>query len=133
MGSTRPKVISTPSERTLAMMRSSDGVRAENATILPHQLEDRRAPCPILCPIVGSREGSTMATLVNIGQPVAHIEGPDKVTGRTRYTADLAPPGMLWGKCLRSPHPHARIVRVDASRARAVVGVHAVVTAADLP
>ncbi len=68
-----------------------------------------------------------------IGKPVTHIEGANKVSGRLRYTADLTPPGTLWGKCLRSPHPHARIIRIDASRARQVPGVQAVITARDLP
>src|SRR5690606_13467598 len=49
------------------------------------------------------------------------------------YTDDLALSGMLIAKLLRSPHPHARIVRVDASRALALAGVRAVITGADLP
>jgi CO/xanthine dehydrogenase Mo-binding subunit len=61
------------------------------------------------------------------------VEGPDKVSGRARYAADQLPPGVIWGKAHRSALPHARIVRVDTSRARAVPGVLAVLTAADLP
>ena len=68
-----------------------------------------------------------------IGAPVPQIEGPDKVTGRTRYAADVDLPGMLWGKILRSPHPHARILRIDASAARRVPGVKAVITGQDAP
>ena len=68
-----------------------------------------------------------------IGRPVPHIEGPDKVSGRLQYTADLTLPGALWGKCLRSPYPHARIVSIDTSRARRAPGVRAVLTARDLP
>ena len=52
-----------------------------------------------------------------IGAPVVRAEGPDKVTGRALYAADIALPGMLWGKVLRSPHPHARILQVTAARA----------------
>jgi CO/xanthine dehydrogenase Mo-binding subunit len=74
-----------------------------------------------------------MASLVNIGQPAGHVEGPAKVTGRTLYTADITPPGLLWGKCLRSPFPHARILSIDAAQARHLPGVHAVLTSADLP
>jgi CO/xanthine dehydrogenase Mo-binding subunit len=74
-----------------------------------------------------------MATLTTVGQPLGHIEGPAKVTGQTRFSADVILPGMLWAKCLRSPYPHARIVSIDSSRARALPGVQAVVTAADLP
>ena len=68
-----------------------------------------------------------------IGAPVPQIEGPAKVTGRTRYAADVDLPGMLWGKILRSPHPHARILRIDASAARSVPGVKAVITGQDAP
>ncbi|NIO09587.1 MAG: hypothetical protein GTO40_16920, partial [Deltaproteobacteria bacterium] len=52
-----------------------------------------------------------------IGSPIPRAEGADKVTGRAVYAADVVLPNMLWGKVLRSPHPHARIVRVDVSRA----------------
>jgi CO/xanthine dehydrogenase Mo-binding subunit len=68
-----------------------------------------------------------------IGAPVSRIEGPEKVTGRTHYTADIDLPGMLWGKILRSPHPHARIRRIDAAAAWRVPGVKAVVTGQDVP
>ena len=74
-----------------------------------------------------------MTNLVSVGQPIGHVEGPDKVTGRARYTADITLPGMLWGKCLRSPFPHARISTIDVSRAKELPGVHAVITGADLP
>ena len=65
-------------------------------------------------------------------RPIRH-DGPDKVTGRARYAADIHPPGWLVGKVLRSPHAHAVIRSIDASRALAIPGVKAVVTAADLP
>ena len=68
-----------------------------------------------------------------IGQSVVRAEGPDKVTGKSIYAADVSLPGMLWGKALRSPFPHARIVSIDCEQARAVPGVHAVITAADIP
>src|SRR2546422_2135385 len=68
-----------------------------------------------------------------IGAPVSQIQGPDKVAGRTRFTADMNVPGMLWGKILRSPHPHARIRRIDAAAAWSVTGVKAVVTREDAP
>src|SRR6266508_2244584 len=75
-----------------------------------------------------------MATTFSvIGQPVGRIEGPAKVSGAARYTTDVNPPGRLWGKVLRSPFAHARITRIDASRARALAGVAAVLTAEDLP
>ena len=65
-------------------------------------------------------------------RPIRH-DGMDKVTGRAQFGADLAFPDMLWGRVLRSPHAHARIVRIDASKALALPGVKAVVSAADLP
>ena len=65
-------------------------------------------------------------------RPVRH-DGVDKVTGRARYSADIHLPGMLTGRLLRSPHAHARIRGIDASRAEALPGVRAVVTAADMP
>ena len=65
-------------------------------------------------------------------RPIRH-DGLDKVTGRARYAADTQVAGTLSGKVLRSPHAHARIRSIDASRALALPGVKAVVTAADLP
>ena len=65
-------------------------------------------------------------------RPLRH-DGPDKVMGRARYAADIHLTGMLHGKILRSPHPHARIRGIDAGRALALPGVLAVVTAADFP
>src|SRR5918992_4004106 len=67
-----------------------------------------------------------------IGQPTTRVEGQEKVTGATRYTADISLPGVLWGRALRSPLPHARIVRVDTAQAQQVPGVHAVLTGADV-
>ncbi len=58
-------------------------------------------------------------------------DGVDKVTGRAKYGADAYAPGMLHGAIVRSPHAHARIVKIDAVRALALSGVKAVVTRAD--
>ncbi len=66
-----------------------------------------------------------------VGQRVQRIEGYDKVTGESKYIADIALPGMLIGKILRSPYPHARILRIDTSRAERLRGLRAVVTAED--
>ena len=68
-----------------------------------------------------------------IGRPIPRVEGVDKVNGAAAYTADVAPPGTVWAKNVRSPLPHARIVSIDASRAREAPGVLAVLTAADIP
>ena len=68
-----------------------------------------------------------------IGQPIPFKGGRSKVTGQARYLDDLELPGMLQAKILRSPHAHARIKRIDVSRARALPGVKAVLTAAQCP
>jgi CO/xanthine dehydrogenase Mo-binding subunit len=68
-----------------------------------------------------------------IGTRPIRPDGIDKVTGRASFGADLHLPGMLHGKVLRSPHPHARICSIDVKPALALEGVKAVVTAADLP
>ena len=68
-----------------------------------------------------------------VGQPLPKIDAWGKVIGDTRYTDDLVLPRMAFGKLLRSPHAHARIRGIDTTRARAVPGVYAVITGADLP
>src|SRR5438270_4501552 len=68
-----------------------------------------------------------------IGKSVALIDSAAKTTGAGKYTDDLTLPGMLVGKILHSPHPHARIHRIDASRAEALPRVAAVVVGADAP
>jgi len=65
-------------------------------------------------------------------RPVRH-DGVDKVTGRAQYGADLQMAGLLYGYVLRSPHAHARIKRIDTSKAEKFPGVKAVITAADFP
>src|ERR1700730_6338172 len=65
-------------------------------------------------------------------RPIRH-DGEDKVAGRAKYGADYTFPGMLFGKVLRSPHAHALIKSINVDKARALPGVKAVVTSADLP
>jgi len=67
-----------------------------------------------------------------IGQSTPRIEHEDVVTGAARYAVDVTLPGMLWARVLHSPLPHARIVRVNTSRAARVPGVHLVLTGADV-
>ena len=74
-----------------------------------------------------------MAPLAQIGQPLERPDAVDKVTGAARYTDDYTFDGMLFGATLRSEHPHANIREVDADAARALAGVHAVLTYADVP
>jgi xanthine dehydrogenase YagR molybdenum-binding subunit len=61
-----------------------------------------------------------------MGKRISRLDGPDKVTGKAKYTYDVKRPGMLYGKILRSPHAHARIVSVDTSAAEKMPGVAAV-------
>ena len=68
-----------------------------------------------------------------VGKRMRKVDAAAKATGETLYTDDIALPGMLHGKTLRSPHPHARIVRIDTRKAEAMRGVHGVITGADLP
>ena len=65
-------------------------------------------------------------------RPIRH-DGTDKVTGRAKYGGDFDAAGMLHGKVLRSPHAHARIISIDASKALAHPGVKAVITGQDMP
>src|SRR5258705_1300045 len=67
-----------------------------------------------------------------IGQRTIRPDGADKVTGRAAFAADTTMPGMIWGKVLRSAHPHARIKSIDTSKAEALAGVKAVVSARDI-
>lgn len=67
-----------------------------------------------------------------VGQNIARVDGFEKVTGKAKYTGDLVIPGMVHGKILQSPYPHARILNTDAKEAEALPGVVAVLTAADI-
>ena len=68
-----------------------------------------------------------------IGKPIAMVDAAGKTTGAGKYTDDLSLPGMLVGRILHSPFPHARIKRIDTSRAKALDGVVAIVTGEDAP
>jgi len=72
-----------------------------------------------------------MSELNYIGKSFRRKDGPDKVTGRAVYSQDVKLPGTLIGRILRSPHPHARILRIDTSKALALSGVKAVITVDD--
>ena len=71
-----------------------------------------------------------MATV--IGERVPRVEGVEKVTGAALYSANVLLPGTIWGMSLRSPQVHARIKRIDVSKAKALPGVLAVITAKDI-
>src|SRR5262249_20622059 len=68
-----------------------------------------------------------------VGTRPPRPDGIDKVTGRARYGADAFAPGQLVGLILRSPHAHAKIKKIDTSKAEKLKGVKAVITSADLP
>ena len=70
--------------------------------------------------------------LADIGKTFRRLDYETKVTGRAQYLADMSVPGMLHGKILRSPYPHARITRIDATKAEKVPGVMAVLTRDDI-
>src|SRR5439155_1573824 len=76
--------------------------------------------------------GGTIVSYQIIGQSIPRVDNPGKVTRDARYTADVLLPGTLWAKTLRSPYPHARIARVDTSRAEKAPGVRAILTGADV-
>ena len=61
-----------------------------------------------------------------IGKRISRVDGPEKVSGRAKYTYDVHRPGMLYGKVVRSPHPHAKVVSVDTSAAEKMPGVKGV-------
>ena len=72
-----------------------------------------------------------MEELSFVGKSVPRKDGMEKATGRALYTVDMVLPGMLWGRILRSPYPHARILNIDTSRAEKLPGVKAVITGKD--
>ena len=74
-----------------------------------------------------------MQNLCSVGKRVPKIDAVDKATGRAQYIQDLKLPGMLYGKILYSKFPHARIAKIDTSKARALPGVRAVITGEDCP
>jgi CO/xanthine dehydrogenase Mo-binding subunit len=78
-------------------------------------------------------EGAPWGDFKVVTKPQRKVDGLAKATGAALYADDLALPGMLHAKTLRSPHPHAMIRSIDASAALALPGVHAVITGRDLP
>jgi xanthine dehydrogenase YagR molybdenum-binding subunit len=68
---------------------------------------------------------------VLLGTAVKRLDGPMKAQGRAKYPYDMSRPGMLYGRILRSPHPHARVVSIDLSAAKAAPGVKAALTIVD--
>jgi CO/xanthine dehydrogenase Mo-binding subunit len=75
----------------------------------------------------------TTRDVKGVGVAIPRPDGPEKVTGRVEYVADIPRRGLLHAKLLRSPHAHARIVSIDTTAAKALPGVRAVLTARDIP
>lgn len=74
-----------------------------------------------------------MEQFKSIGTKQCFVDALDKVTGKAKYLDDISFPGLLVGKILRSPHPHAKILSIDTSEAEKLPGVRAVITAKDCP
>ncbi len=74
-----------------------------------------------------------MSKLDIVGKSCPQIDALEKAMGKTKFVSDLVLPGMLYGRVLRSPYPHAGIMNIDTSRAEKLAGVKAVVTYADTP
>ncbi len=68
-----------------------------------------------------------------VGKRLPRPDGGERATGAAKYTVDIKLPGMLVGKVLRSPYPHARILKIDKSRAEKLPGVDAVIIFEDIP
>ena len=83
----------------------------------------QRGGRPQLPPVDPKYQWSSRPTVV--GTRVERLDGPDKVSGRAKYTFDMTRPGMLYGRIVRSPYPHARVVSVDVSGASRVPGCKA--------
>ena len=81
----------------------------------------------------GRTAGPTAVERGGVGESARRVDGIPKVTGAFTYGSDLRADGMLWGVTLRSPHPSARIHSIDVTKAEAAPGVHAVLTADDVP
>ena len=73
------------------------------------------------------------AEYLSIGKRLPRVDARKKVTGEAKFTEDIKLHGMLWGKILRSPYPHARIKKIDTSEAEKLKGVISIITAKDMP
>jgi 4-hydroxybenzoyl-CoA reductase subunit alpha len=98
--------------------------------------DGKKQPVPAAGDFRKQRDGRDEAREVRgwqVGKAHRKVDAADRMRGQLRYTDDLKLPGLLHGRIKRSPHPHARIVRIDPSRALAMPGVFGVVTGRDFP
>ncbi|MBM3460388.1 MAG: xanthine dehydrogenase family protein molybdopterin-binding subunit, partial [Armatimonadetes bacterium] len=79
-----------------------------------------------------SPEATSHPEYAVLGKSTPRVDAVDKVTGAARYGADVNLPGQLWARFLHSPHGHARLLRIDTSRAEKIPGVIRVITQASL-
>lgn len=79
------------------------------------------------------RKRSGKAGFRVVGKRLPRVDAREKVTGEAKFTDDIKLPGMLWGKILRSPYPHAKVKKIDTSEAEKLPGVKAIITAKDIP
>lgn len=98
---------------------------------LPEVYYRRQVHSPILPPLIFTPP--SMESRRVVGHPQKKVDAEKLVQGRAVFTADMHLDGMLYGALLTSPHPHARITRIDATRAEALAGVHCILTHDDLP
>ena len=78
--------------------------------------------------LIDDAAGENVQQLKTVGRATTRIDARQRVTGKATYSGDVSLPGMLYARVLRSPHPHARIVKIDASKALALPGVKAVLS-----
>ncbi|HEU5432318.1 MAG TPA: hypothetical protein VFU81_11690, partial [Thermomicrobiales bacterium] len=102
-----------------------DGATTSNRSRLAHRID--QVESPPLAP------WGADADLAVVGHAYCRLEGREKVTGTARYSSDVRLPGQLYARVLRSPLPHARIRRLDTSRAERAPGVHAVLSKENAP
>ena len=88
-------------------------------------MAEQQAPQPPPGPSENAKKYAWPKKPTLLSTSVKRVDGPNKVSGRAKYTFDISRPGMLYGKIIRSPHPHAKIVSVDLTAARSAPGVKA--------
>ncbi len=122
---------------TAGFLMTTSALDADQLTDLPRSLKGNLCRCTgyraIEDSIRGVRHAEEPCAGQAVGRSLGAPAGPQVVTGTARYTFDIEVEGLLHMKLLRSPHPHARIVSIDTSRALRVPGVHAVLTHHDAP
>ena len=101
-----------------------------SAPAAPQQPPPAQAPAA-QAPAAPPRHWPPVADRVLLGKSIKRLDGPDKATGRAKYTYDLIRPGMLYGEILGSPHARARITAIDLSAAKALPGVRAAIAIKD--